>query len=128
MINVTMMDIVNSVPVFEQVVGQEINGRLAFKVARLVRELDKELKLFHEERTKLIQYYAEKGENGEIKVDENSNAMIPDDSIMECNQKIQELLDTDIEVNADKIPMELLDMLSISPQQALYIESFLCEE
>ena len=128
MINVTMMDIVNSVPVFEQVVGQEINGRLAFKVARLVRELDKELKLFHEERTKLIQHYAEKDENGEIKVDENSNAMIPDDSIMECNQKIQELLDTTIEVNADKIPMELLDMLSISPQQALYIESFLCEE
>ena len=128
MINVTMMDIVNSVPVFEQVVGQEINGRLAFKVARLVRELDKELKLFHEERTKLIQHYAEKDEHGEIKVDENSNAMIPDDSIMECNQKIQELLDTTIEVNADKIPMELLDMLSISPQQALYIESFLCEE
>ena len=128
MINVTMMDIVNSVPVFEQVVGQEINGRLAFKLARLVRELDKELKLFHEERTKLIQYYAEKDENGEIKVDENSNAMIPDDSIMECNQKIQELLDTTIEVNADKIPMELLDMLSISPQQALYIENFLCEE
>lgn len=128
MINVTMMDIVNSVPVFEQVVGQEINGKLAFKVARLVRELDKELKLFHEERTKLIQHYAEKDENGEIKVDENSNAMIPDDSIMECNQKIQELLDTNIEVNADKIPMELLDKLSISPQQALYIESFLCEE
>ena len=128
MINVTMMDIVNSVPVFEQVVGQEINGRLAFKLARLVRELDKELKLFHEERTKLIQHYAEKDENGEIKVDENSNAMIPDDSIMECNQKIQELLDTTIEVNADKIPMELLDMLSISPQQALYIENFLCEE
>lgn len=123
-----MMDIVNSVPVFEQVVGQEINGKLAFKVARLVRELDKELKLFHEERTKLIQYYAEKNENGEIKVDENSNAMIPDDSIIECNQKIQELLDTTIEVNADKIPFELLDMLSISPQQALYIESFLCEE
>lgn len=128
MINVTMMDIVNSVPVFEQVVGQEINGKLAFKVARLVRELDKELKLFHEERTKLIQHYAEKDENGEIKVDENSNAMISNDNIMECNQKIQELLDTTIEVNADKIPLELLDMLSISPQQALYIESFLYEE
>lgn len=126
MINSNIRDIVNSVPVFEQIVEHEINGKIAFKIARLVRELDKELKLFHEERTKIIQRYAKRDENNKI-ITENENVMIDEDQIENCNKEIQDLLNTEVEINADKIPIDVLETLSISPQQILLIDSFLSE-
>lgn len=124
MIKVKLGDIVNSVDTFQAIMQQSFKGSLAFKIARLARELNKEMETFNEQRRKIINEYSLKDENGEVKPDENGNIQIIPDRINEFNAEFNNLLGTEVEINADKLPMDKIDDFEISPQQMLNIEIF----
>ena len=124
MIKVKLGDIVNSVDTFQAIMQQSFKGSLAFKIARLARELNKEMETFNEQRRKIIDEYSLKNENGEVKPDENGNIQIMPDRIQEFNIEFSNLLGTEVEINADKLPMDKIDDFEISPQQMLNIEMF----
>lgn len=124
MIKVKLGDIVNSVDTFQAIMQQSFKGSLAFKIARLARELNKEMETFNEQRRKIIDDYCVKDENGEIKTLENGNIQISPDRIQDFNTEITNVLETEVEINADKLPMDKIDDFEISPQQMLDIEKF----
>ena len=124
MIKVKLNDIVNSTETFNKIMQQSFKGSLAFKIARLARELDKEMQTFNSERQKIIQKYGEKGENGELKVDENGNVRFENSKIQEINDEFNSLLNTELEINADKLPIDSIDAFEITPQEMLGIEIF----
>lgn len=124
MIKVKLGDIVNSVDTFQAIMQQSFKGSLAFKIARLARELNKEMETFNEQRRKIIDNYCVKDENGEIKTLENGNIQIAPDRIQDFNTEITNVLETEVEINADKLPMDKIDDFKISPQQMLDIEKF----
>ena len=124
MIKVNLNDIVNSVDTFQTIMGQSFKGSLAFKIARLARELNKEMETFNEQRRKILNEYCIKDENGELKSDENGNVQIIPDKINEFNNEFSNLLTTEVEINADKLPMDSMDSFDITPQQMLNIEMF----
>ena len=124
MIKVNLNDIVNSVDTFQTIMGQSFKGSLAFKIARLARELNKEMETFNEQRRKILNEYCVKDENGELKPDENGNVQIIPDKINEFNNEFSNLLATEVEINADKLPMDNIDSFDITPQQMLNIEMF----
>lgn len=124
MIKVKLGDIVNSVDTFQAIMQQSFKGSLAFKIARLARELNKEMETFNEQRKKIIDDYCVKDENGEIKTLENGNVQIAPDRIQDFNTEITNVLETEVEINADKLPMDKIDDFEISPQQMLNIEKF----
>lgn len=124
MIKVNLNDIVNSVDTFQTIMGQSFKGSLAFKIARLARELNKEMETFNEQRRKILNEYCVKDENGELKPDENGNVQIIPDKINEFNNEFSNLLATEVEINADKLPMDSMDSFDITPQQMLNIEMF----
>ena len=124
MIKVNLNDIVNSVDTFQTIMGQSFKGSLAFKIARLARELNKEMETFNEQRRKILNEYCIKDENGELKPDENGNVQIIPDKINEFNNEFSNLLATEVEINADKLPMDSMDSFDITPQQMLNIEMF----
>ena len=124
MIKVSLNDIVSSVDTFQTIMGQSFKGSLAFKIARLARELNKEMETFNEQRRKILNEYCVKDENGELKPDENGNVQIIPDKINEFNNEFSNLLATEVEINADKLPMDSMDSFDITPQQMLNIEMF----
>ena len=65
MMRVSLNNIVNATDTFSKIMQQSFKGSLAFKIARLVRELKKELDTFNEERRKLLDKYCVKDEMGE---------------------------------------------------------------
>ena len=124
MIKIKLNDVVKSTETFNKIMQQSFKGSLAFKIARLARELDTEMKTFNEERQKIIQKYGNKDENGELIIDENGNVKFDNANIEEINQDFSSLLETELEINADKLPMDSIDNFEITPQEMLNIEVF----
>lgn len=124
MIRVSLNNILNSTETFSQIMQQSFKGSIAFKVARLARELNKEMETFNTERQKLLERYCEKDKNGELKVLENGNVQVIPEKLQEFNQEFTNLLETDVEINADKLPMSCMDEFEVSPQQMLDLEVF----
>lgn len=118
----TLNDIFNAVPTLREISTKEFPGSVTFKIARLIRELDKEIQLFEAEREKIAQKYGEKDENGFLVVLENNVVKVPDEKIQECNEELQALFKTQVEINANKIPVEVFDTIEITPTQAINLE------
>lgn len=124
MITVTLEDIINATPTLKIIAQKPLNGINAFKIARLYRELIKEVELFENERYKLIEKYGEKDENGKISVNKDNNIKIQSDYINEFNNILREMLQNKIDINANLIPVETLENLVLTPEQALSLEKF----
>lgn len=124
MIKVTLDDILTASNTFSAIMQQSFKGSLAFKIARLARELNKEMETFNEERQKLLQRYCIKDEHGQLEQDENGNVKVAPDKINDFTDEINALLKTEVEVNADKLPMNAMDEFDITPQQMLNLEIF----
>lgn len=124
MIKVNLNDILNASETFNVIMQQSFKGSLAFKIARLARELSKEMETFNAERQKLLQKYCVKDENGELKTNENGTVQVEPDRINEFNEEFSSLLETEVEINAEKLSMDSLDSFDITPQQMISIEKF----
>lgn len=123
MITLTLNDIFNAVPALREISTKEFSGSTTFKIARLIRELDKEIQLFEEERMKIANKYGEKDENGNLIPQENGTIKIPDDKVQECNEEFQALFNTQVEINANKLPIEIFDSIEMTPTQAMNLEA-----
>lgn len=122
MITMTVNDLLNVIPVLRELLNKPFKGATAFKLARLMRELDKETTLFEESRQKLAEKYGERDENGNFVFSENGNIQLQADKLEECNAEMLGLLNTTIEVNADKISMEAFDDIDLAPAQVMAID------
>ena len=122
MITMTLNDIFNAVPTLREISGKEFPGFVTFKIARIIRELDKEIQLFEAEREKIAYKFGEKDDNGQLIVLDNGNIKIPDESITECNQELQALFNTEIEINASKLPVNIFETIEMTPTQAMNLE------
>lgn len=123
MITLTLNDIFNAVPALREISTKEFPGSTTFKIARLIRELDKEIQLFEEERMKIANKYGEKDENGNLISQENGTIKIPDNKVQECNEEFQALFSTQVEINANKLPIEIFDSIEMTPTQAMNLEA-----
>lgn len=123
MITMTLNDIFNAVPALREISTKEFPGSVTFKIARLIRELDKEIQLFDEERSKIANKYGEKDENGNLVIQEGGNIKILDNKIQDCNEELQALFNTQVEINANKLPVDIFDSIEMTPTQAMNLEA-----
>ena len=122
MITLTLNDIFNAVPTLREISTKEFPGFVTFKIARIIREFDKEIQLFETEREKIAYKFGEKDENGALIVLDNGNVKIPENKIAECNIELQELFNTEIEINISKLPIEIFETIEMTPLQAINLE------
>lgn len=127
MIQVTLNDILNNSEIFRELSSQALPVKTAFKVARLIRELDKENTTFDESRRQIIEKYADRNEDGTIKQTAEGNIQLQPNKIEECNKELIELLNTTIEINADKININALGDIKLTPAQMINLEAFIEE-
>lgn len=125
MIILTLNDILRAVPSLQEISTKNFPGSTTFKIARLIRELDKEIQLFEIERDKIARKYGEKDDNGNLITTENGAVKIPDDLIMVCNEELDTLLKTQVEINANKLTAEIFDRIEMTPTQAMDLEAII---
>lgn len=117
MIELTVKEVMESVGVLNEIMEQPFHGALAFKISRIIRELRKEVESFNAERDKIIRVFSEKDENGKPVLLENGNIKIRSDLVKECNDEFEKLLGTSIEINAEKLDLDELDEIEITPKK-----------
>lgn len=128
MMTVKLKDAVESTDILRQLAGVKLKGRAAFNVAKMLKQLEDELNLFNETRTKLIQQYADKDENGELKINPDTNEyMFSDENMSKFVEEINGVLNGEIEVNANKLRLEDLEDSDFTPVQMMALEAFVEE-
>jgi hypothetical protein len=118
---------IDSIPTLRDLSNKQLKSKVAFRVARLLREVQAESETFEAARINLVKLYAAKDENGEIKTDENGNTYIEQDKIEEFNKELRDLLDNTITINGDKLSLDDLGDETFTPQQMLSFSAFLEE-
>ena len=123
MIILTLKEILNAVPFLREISNKEFPSSTAFKIARLIRELDKELELFEIERTKIIYKNCEKDNNGNPVLLEGGNIKLLEHKIEEVTTELNILLKNQVEINAEKIPILAFNSIELTPEQAINLEA-----
>lgn len=124
MITIHLNDILNSIPIFRTLSNQALPIKVAYQVARLIRELDAESTTFDESRRQIIEKYAEREDTGEYKQTDEGNIIIQPDKMEDCNREMTELLETTIEINAEPLNINEFVNVELTPAQMLSLEPF----
>lgn len=119
MIKISLDEIITLVPILKELMNNSFDSSLSFKIGRLIRELDKELELFNESHMQIVKKYGVRDSQGEF-IFENNQVKVTD--IEKCNAELQELLNTNIEIYAEKISISAFDGIKITPSQAIVLD------
>ena len=123
MIKITINDMVNVFTTLKDLMDKNFSGANAFKVARLMREMTKEMEAFDKSRVQIVEKYTLRDERGNPVVDENGNIKIKPEQIMACNTEFSQLLNGEIEINAGKLNESVLaEIGDITTAQAMALE------
>lgn len=125
MIKVQLKDVVNSIDIFREWANKELKSRTAFKLARLFKALDNEFTMFNETRTKIVDKYTEKDENGNPVITETNEYKLKEDQIGAFQEEMTNLLDTEISLDVDPIQIEDIESIENTPAQMMVMEPFI---
>ena len=124
MIKVKIADLLNSTETLQKLSQQDFKAKLAWSIARLLKSAESEIQSFNETRMNLIRKYGEKDENGELITDDKNNCKIKNEVIEQFSAELNELINTEVEINANKIDIKLLEDINFTPNDMAVLEPF----
>lgn len=86
---------------------EPMRGSASIRMARIARLLEAEYQIFREQHIELIKKHGGENEDGVYQV--------PPDNQEEFNVEYVEILAIEIEINADPLPLSVLDGMTIKP-------------
>ena len=117
MFNMQLKDVIEGTDVLKKLAGQSLRGKVAFQISKILKKLEDELTLFNNTRVDIIKKYSETDENGELIADENGNVKLKEETIAEFNKEITELLNMEIEIDANKIALKDIEDVDFTPAE-----------
>lgn len=127
MMTVTLKDIVESQEVMRTLSNKPLRGRVAFKVARLLKKLEAELTTFNDTRVKLIESYAKKDENGNYVTNDKNEYQFDRDNANKFIEEVNKLLSEELQIDANPILVDEIEELDFTPAEMAVLEPFMDE-
>lgn len=124
MIKVKISALIDSISTLQKLAQKDFKAKLAWSIARLLKAAEAEIQSFNETRMDLIRKYGEKDDNGELITDEKGNCTLIKDKVQDFNAELNELLASEIEINANPINIEMLEDLDFTPADMSVLEPF----
>ena len=124
MITVKISELLNSTETLQKLSQKDFKAKLAWSIARLLKAAEAEIQSFNDTRMNLIKKYGEKDENGELITDESGNCKIQADDVDIFGKELNELVESEVEINANKIKMNLLEDIDFTPSDMAVLEPF----
>jgi len=128
LIEVKLVDLVNSAEALKVLGDKPLRGKLAYKVGKVIQAVSNELELYDKARRELLNKYCEKDENGEIIVSVDGNVQIMKDNIPDYNKEIAILNDTQIELNAVTLDLDDFEDIEMTPKEMVQIDWIIKKE
>ena len=127
MMKVTLKDIVESQEVMRTLSNKPLRGRVAFKVARLLKKLEAELTTFNDTRVKLIESYAKKDEEGNYVTNDKNEYQFDEGNANKFVEEINKLLLEELDIDANPILVDEIEDLDFTPAEMAALEPFMDE-
>ena len=124
MINIKISDLLNGTEALKKLAETQLKAKLAWQVGRILKAADTEIQSFNDTRMDLIKKYGEKDENGELITDEKGNCKVMPDGIENFSNELNELINSEIEINANKISIDSLEDKEFTPAEMSQLEPF----
>ncbi len=125
MINVKLSELLDSTETLKKLSQKDFKAKLAWSISRLLKAAEQEIQEFNDTRMNLINKYGEKGDDGQLVTDDKGNCRIVPESIQEFSNELNELINTEVEINANPIDIELLEDLEFTPTEMSQLEPFI---
>lgn len=102
--------------------------KISYKFSKLARAIEQEKTFYQSKVQEIIEEYGERDENGELKLTDDKTAfVIKEDKVLECQQKMNELLELEIDIEEIKFSIDDLEDLKLSPQEMDALIPFITE-
>lgn len=101
--------------------------RTGYRLNCIAKAIDPHFSFYQEQLSAILNEYAEKDESGNIVRDEAGNFKVIPDKIAECNEKFNELLAFEFEIDAAPINISEIESLELSMDEIQGIISFVTE-
>jgi hypothetical protein len=114
MITVKLKNILSAKESLSRLGNESLPIKLSYRLSKLIKRINDELKLFDENRSKIFNRYKD-----------SEGTRIPDENIIEFNRTMSELVD--IEINIDLNPLDLTDLvdkLNLSAFDLINLDGF----
>lgn len=125
MIKITLGELLNATDTLQKLAQKDFKAKLAWSISRLLKAAEKEVQEFNEARMNLIKKYGMKDEQNELITDEKGNCKITDENINEFSTELNDLIATEVEINANKMSLDLFDDAEFSPSDMVLLEPFI---
>ncbi len=127
-VKLPLQEIVNNIDFFSEFSKKEMNARVAYKFAKILKQIVEEYNSYNAVRQKLIDKYANKDDNGLIIYNSDGGATLSNENYQSFTEELEKLLSTEVELNI--IPIELNDIenINFTPGQMAIFEQFIVEE
>lgn len=125
MINVKLSELLDSTETLKKLSQKDFKAKLAWSISRLLKAAEQEIQEFNDTRMNLINKYGEKGDDGQLVTDDKGNCRIIPENIQEFSNELNELINTEVEINANPIDIELLEDLEFTPTEMTQLEPFI---
>lgn len=124
---ITFNDALNFREFYTTVRDQKFPLRTGYRLNCLLKALEPHYSFYQEQLTSIIEENAEKDTNGNLIHNEDGNFKIPPEKIMECNEKINELLSFEIEIDAKPLNVSEIETLELPMDKIQGIIPFITE-
>lgn len=119
--NVKLLTIIESQKAIEALLDKPLPVKTAYRLQKALRKVISEINEFEQARQRLLVRYS----SGP---DENGSIMVKPENVSEYKEKIQELIDEDVELEGvSKISLDQLEGLDFTVRDMMYLD-FLIEE
>ena len=106
---------ISAINAMQEIMSSKLSSKVSWHLSKNFRRLNETIKDFNECEQRLLEQYAIKDSNGEIKLDERRQFNIPTEHISEFNEKRNELLNCDDAVDVHIIKLSDLANVEVSP-------------
>ena len=126
-VKIPLKEITQNIQLLSDLTTNTMPARTAYKFTKIIKQCVDEVNQYNAARKALIEKYAQRNEENEIIYD-NNQATVSSDNYTLFQQELNDLLNTEVEINVLPIKLNELDNLDFTPGQLIMLYPFIEEE
>jgi len=119
--------LIDSTKSLSEISQKQLPIRISYKIAKNISLINDELKIYDEQKNKIMNEYSKKDKDGKPVIDKNGHVELQKERIKDWTKDFMELLSIEIEININKFSIDSMGNCDISPSQIMSL-GFMIED
>lgn len=123
---ITNREILNKAQILQTITQRQLPVKVSYAIAKNITTINREIKIFENEKSKIINSYAIKDESGNPKLEDGQLVFI-EGKEEECNEKYNELLDIEVDLEIRTFDIGILENINFTPGELVELDFMITE-